>query len=218
MTRQRHNRPDWETFSPAKRKRMMVAQKALMMGSQSLTAEERKLLDQPAVRAAPVQRESQHARMFAARAYRHWWYPGLTRIEHRSANWREGDGRRVEGAQTGMPDYWLFVPERGIYVESIDDHDLMMPRRAVCELKAPEHKPKRAREAWWLEPWPEGQKTWHALRYDQWRWLQMLAAQDFATCVAYGHDECEAFFVEVAGEKPDVMPDWWPLPFQDEFE
>lgn len=201
-------RDRWQIRSPRQNMREFVAAKALAQGMASLTAEERKVMDEkPTARSRGVQVEDQHARILAARAYRHWWAPGFTRIEHRTADWREAEQRMVQGAQTGMPDFWLFVP----WCVRIEGD--MMPRdgiRAVCELKAPQHKPKRSvGERWWLDDWPEGQQTWHALRRDQWRWLQLLSQCGFHTCVAYGHDEAEAFFVEAAGPKPEVMPEGW---------
>ena len=36
-------------------------------------------------RAKPVQTEQTHAQLLATRAYRQWWYPGWTTIEHRSS-------------------------------------------------------------------------------------------------------------------------------------
>ena len=201
----RRERDRWQKRSPSQNKREIVAQKALMRGMASLTAEERKVMDErPKARSRGVQVEDQHARILAARAHRHWWRHGFTRVEHRTSDWREAEQRMVQGAQTGMPDFWLFVPP----VTCISGR--WLPVRAVCELKAPQHAPKRSvNERWWLDDWPEGQQSWHALRKDQWRWLRLLHGCGFRTMVAYGHDEAEAFFVDVAGPKPDVMPEGW---------
>lgn len=243
-------RDTWMTRAPSTNRREMVTLKALAQGTQSLTSEERKILDErPTARRRGVQVEDQHARILAARAYRHWWAPGFTRIEHRTSNWREAEERMVQGARTGMPDFWLFVPPFG----DPDEPDVMrewdsrgkiaavklvrarqrLPLvqavklieawdsnpgarttpcvRAVCELKSPAHAPKRkdVGRTWWLEDWPEGQETWHALRRDQWQWLRLLDGCGFATCVAYGADQAETFFVGVAGPRPSVMPEGW---------
>ena len=204
MTRMRDNRSDWDTFTPAKRARVAAAQKALYNGTQSLTAEERKLLDQPpqGERARPVQREQAEARKLAALVHRRWYRHGFTRIEHRTSNWKEGEGRLMEGAQTGMPDFWLFIPG-----------EIRPSVRAVCELKAPEHRPKREIDSayWWLDAWPEGQASWYGLRRDQWRWLWLLNQCGFHTFVAYGADEALEFFDAVAGDEPAGLPDWWKL-------
>ena len=200
MTRQRDGKSDWDTFSPRKRRDTMTAHKALYGGTERLTAEEfRALNEKREARARPVQVEDQHARILAARAHRHWWRHGWTRVEHRTDNWREAEQRQLQGAQTGMPDFWLFIPR-------------MFERpclRAVVELKAPQHKPKRVSGQWWLGEWPEGQGTWHALRRDQWLWLRRLDRSGFLTFVAYGHDEAEAWLVEVAGPRPAVLPEEW---------
>lgn len=204
MTRMRNNQSDWDMFPPAKRARMLAAQKALYSGAQSLTAEERKLLDQPprARRARPVQREQAEARKLAAMVHRRWYRHGFTRIEHRTSNWKEGEGRLLEGAKTGMPDCFLYIPSSA----------RRAPVRAVCELKAPESRPKREVSLhWWLNDWPEDQASQYGLRYDQWRWLRIHNECGFYTMVAYGADEALKFFDDVAGDEPEGLPAWWSL-------
>ena len=203
MTRQRDNRSDWTTFTRRRQQLEPIAQKALLLGVDALTDREREIYCKPDTpRAKPIQHEDAHARMLAARAHRHWWAPGFTRVEHRTSHSRERDERALQGAQTGMPDFWLFVPlgwwDAGVCI------------RAVCELKAPELSPaRRMCNYWWLDAWPGDQQSWHGLRKDQWRWLKILDGCGFKTNVAYGADQAEAFFVEAAGPEPDVMPEMW---------
>ena len=216
MTRMRDNRSDWPTYSKRTRTETMRTLGALYGGKCTMCGEELARVrngcdrDDCALRvqerkprARPVQRETAEARILAARVYRRWYQPGFTRVEHRTDNWREAEGRQLEGAQTGMPDFWLFLPPLAY-------RDHWSPICAVCELKAPNMAPKRqVGPQWWLGDWPEGRKTWHSLREDQWRWLRVLDGCGFATCVAYGADEALAFFDRVAGPQPDVLPEGW---------
>ena len=213
MTRMRGGKSDWDTFSPKRRRLSLTTLKALHGGTESLTVEElRELESKDAPRARAMQVEDQHARILAARVYRHWWSPGFHRWEHRTANWREAEERVRQGAQTGMPDFWLFVPQGPVCgcVHSVDCVHTRKAVCAVCELKVPHLSPKReVTRRWWLGEWPGEQQSWHGLRKDQWQRLRELEGCGFQTMVAYGADEALAFFVECAGPKPDVLPAEW---------
>ena len=215
MRRKTDNRSDWADFSD-KRKKAELAGAGDIYGynrrCEACRVELKAVPDggcdvkgcpyvprEEKARARPVQVEQQHAHRLATWAYRHWWYPGWTCIEHRSSHARETDARSQQGVKTGLPDSVLLIPAR-----RIED-----PIMCALELKAPHLAPKRdPGHEWWLEDFGDAASR-HGLRREQAFWLRTMAGCGFRTKVAYGADQALAWLVEQAGPRPDVMPEGW---------
>jgi len=199
-TRMRGGRSDWDSYTVTRQSAELALMK--LHAGQALTDREQELLrrlPQPGKeRAPPVQHEATEARHLAVEAYRRWWYPGWTAIEHRTAYAREADARGQQGVKTGLPDSMLLIP----------GSPWQMPRqsvRCVVELKAPSHQPKRdPGEAWWINAC-DG-KTHYGLRPDQRWWLRTMAACGFHTFVAFSALEALSWLDEKAGARPEVLP------------
>lgn len=238
MTRQRNDRSDWDTFSKARRKAELagagdvygharrcstcnVALAAVPDGGCLAASCPYREQPAPVARARPVQVEQQHAERLAAWAYRHWWYPGWTAIEHRTAHWREADQRSRSGVKTGLPDYVLMIPgaARRQRVNRYDDRGILKScdveevggDGVLCalELKAPHHAPaKDPGPDWWLEDIGDAASR-YGVRREQLFWLRTMAGCGFRTKVAYGADQALAWLSAQAGPRPDVLPEEW---------
>lgn len=236
MIRQRGNRSDWEDFTKKRKQAELdgagdiygavrrcstcnVELKAVPDGGCLAASCPYAEKPAPVARARPVQVEQQHAARLAAWAYRHWWYPGWTAIEHRTAHWREADQRSKSGVKTGLPDYVLMIPPRiyysdepGATVDTWPGIAVTRPTPAtLCalELKAPHLAPvKDPGPDWWLDDIGDAASR-HGVRREQVLWLRTMAGCGFRTKVAYGADQALAWLVEQAGPRPDVLPEGW---------
>ena len=214
--RQRDGRSDWGTFSEAKRATVAGVQSMLATGVCSTCniavasvepggcGAATCPLREPTARARPVQHEAREMEALATMVYRQWWNPGYMRWEAKTSNWREGDQRLMEGGKKGWPDCGLFIPSG---YTTRGEHFLC---RAVVEVKAESHRPKRAVEPfWWLHLFEDGHASRYGVSREQSQWLRVLSGCGISTFVAYGAAEAFAWLDEQAGPRPDVLPEGW---------
>lgn len=200
--RMRDNRSDWEAFSARKRAQTLASMQALAGGMDSTTDEQRKLIESPSrPRSRPVQHESHEMEALAQLVNTAWWAHGYQRWEHRSRTQDESEQRWREGATSGWPDCGLFIPATAFYGGL----------RAVVEMKAEDHRPKRGtlEECWWLDEFPDDRRTRHGLRLDQQFWLRTLHYAGLRTRVVFGASDAFAWLQSIAGPKPRELPATW---------
>jgi len=125
-------------------------------------------------------------------------------------------GVKWEYTERQWPDVTLLIPPCDWGWEGMTERHLARrgATRAALELKAEERRPARrdvlAQSDWWIDRtlW-RGTSTRHGLTKAQHECLCDLHACGFQTMVAYGAQEAFDWLNEVAGPKPDVLPEGW---------
>ena len=162
----------------------------------------------PKIRLPRQNNEARDMERLVVMAAREWWWPGFRHhMQERQSRKEAWDGFS-RGVKAGWPDVTLLIPD--IAVDYPHPSDYRFPVRAALELKAEERRPKQKGEQWWLYWWPEEMSSSHyGLTGHQARCLQDLHACGFQTMVAYGAQEAFDWLNEVAGPRPEVLPEGW---------
>lgn len=157
-------------------------------------------------RARPAQHESTEMQILDTKAARHWWYPGYLPLEHRTPHKRQAWENAKHGVKPGLPDLFVLLPH-------FTRDGMSFPARSIAiEVKRPDLAPAgKAPRGWWLDQFPNGQGQRWGLRESQARILRILDSAGWLTYVAYGADHALAYIVNVAGARPDSLPDSWPV-------
>ena len=164
-------------------------------------------------RARRLNNEARDMERLVVMAAREWWWPGFRHhMQERHSRKEAWDGFS-RGVKPGWPDVTEMIPE--ITWRITLDGIPATAGRAAClaalELKAEERRPRiEVPDAWWLDVdrWEHHKSVWGVTRA-QARCLQDLHACGFQTMVAYGAQEAYDWLNEVAGPKPDVLPEGW---------
>ena len=146
-----------------------------------------------------------------------WWAEGYRHHKAERENALEAKRGKGEGVRPGWPDVTLHIPRAPKQWLNPGYGTPRPPVLAALELKALVHRPTREPEhEWWLswkpeiDPLAKNEPTKFGLRWSQARTLQNLAGTEvYRTKVAYGWEEAIEWLREVAGHRPEVLPEGW---------
>lgn len=227
-TRMHGGQSGYQTMSSTEQRLQLIHLQVRAKGVDSLSDRDRILWDSDKVkrkeRKKPVQREQSEAMNLDVLAAIAWWYPGFSVEEARTHDPKRARDLKRVGVKRGKPDCSLVIPNRfGWHVH------------AYCELKEESHRPAREPSGWWLDhAWtiafvpkmvkgkPDVVGVWrytegdgreqdrrHGLHAEQAFWLRNYHGAGCETFVAYSGKEAFDWFDEMAGPKPDVLPEGW---------
>ena len=201
MRRGRSDWADWQAMSARKREQQHITQLALAQGVDALTDEQRAILEsQDTPRAKPVQHEDAEIDLLTIEAARCWWWPGYTRLEHRTHDARRASKLSRGGVKAGIPDVLIAIPARECIIES-EKTEWRAGKVALLEMKAAHHRPAgMLLDGWWLESWDTSSK--HRVTREQRFWLRLLAQGGADTFVAFGAMEALNWIRNWAGARP----------------